>query len=72
MKEFFDFQVAAKAGPLKHKTVNLIGAIFLILLCGCAEKPTVNDWIYSAGDVIDYKKIRTEDRKNKVKSEMDK
>lgn len=50
------------------KTILLI----LTICSGCAERLGVNDWIYRAGDVIDYKGIRIEDKANKVKSEMDK
>lgn len=50
--------------------ILILGCVFL---ASCAQKreQIVSDWLYSAGDVIDYKGIRTEDRKNKVKSEMD-
>ena len=53
------------------KIIIIVSLAFILTSCA-ANKPAVGQWLYTMGDDIDYRGIRTEARKNKVKSEMDK
>jgi len=51
----------------------VLAILLLLALTGCkSSKADVSEWIYHSSDDIDYNGIRTEARKNKVRSEMDK
>jgi len=62
---------------LKTRTVINILQVLIVtgLLSACntigSQETEVSKWLYDAGDIIDYKGIRTEARKNKVESKVD-
>ena len=59
-------------GATLANTFSIALLVALLAVSGCAKKQTIGDVLYHMGDEVDYKGIRTEERKNKVKSEMDK
>ena len=49
-----------------------LSLLVLLSLAACTQSERLSDYYYDQGSNIDYRGIRTEDRKNKARSELDK